>query len=49
MWAQFRDEVHRLYTEKKVLKREVAEKVGLSTDEVDRIRAQRGEKMQLFH
>jgi len=35
-WSKFRDRVHKLYTEEKLLKREVAEKVGLTTDEVDR-------------
>ena len=43
VWAAFRDKVFRLYTEERLLKREVAEKVGLTPDEVDRILQQYGD------
>jgi len=45
VWAEFRDEVHSLYVAEKLLKREVAEKVGLSTDEVDRILQEYGDPL----
>ena len=37
VWSQARDEVHKLYTEERLLKKEVAEKVELAPDEVDKI------------
>ena len=37
IWSKFRDKVHKLYTEERLLKREVAEKVDLNVDEVDKI------------
>ena len=45
VWAEFRDRVYRLYTEERLLKREVAEKVGLTADEVDRILQQYGDPL----
>ena len=45
VWAEFRDRVYRLYTEERLLKREVAERVGLTVDEVDRILQQYGDPL----
>ena len=45
VWAEFRDRVYRLYTEERLLKREVAERVGLTADEVDRILQQYGDPL----
>jgi len=45
VWAEFRDKVYKLYTEERLLKREVAEKVGLTLDEVDRILQQYGDPL----
>ena len=44
-WAEFRDEVYRLYTAENLLKREVAEKAGLLTDEIDRILQEYGDPL----
>jgi len=45
VWAEFRDKVYKLYTKEKLLKREVAEKVGLTVDEVDKILQQYGDPL----
>lgn len=45
IWAEFRDEIYKCYTEKKLLKRQVAEEVGLSTDKVDEILQQYGDPL----
>lgn len=44
-WSKFRDRVYKLYTEEKLLKKEVAEKVGLTTDEVDKILQEFGDPL----
>jgi len=45
IWAEFRDKVHKLYTEERLLKREVAERVGLTADEVDKILQEYGDPL----
>jgi transcriptional regulator with XRE-family HTH domain len=45
VWAEFRDRVYKFYTEERLLKREVAEKVGLTIDEADRILQQYGDPL----
>jgi len=45
VWNEFRDEVYGLYVKKRLLKREVAEKVGLTVDEVDKILQQYGDPL----
>ena len=45
VWSEIRDEVHKLYTEEKLLKREVSEKVGLALEEVDKILQQYGDPL----
>ncbi|MHA1711539.1 MAG: hypothetical protein ACTSUS_05695, partial [Candidatus Freyarchaeota archaeon] len=45
IWAEFRDRVYKFYTEERLLKREVAEKVGLAAEEVDRILQQYGDPL----
>jgi len=45
VWAEFRDKVYNLYTKEKLLKFEVAEKVDLTVDEVDRILQQYGDPL----
>jgi hypothetical protein len=45
IWAVMRDSVYKLYTEERLLKREVAERVGLTLDEVDKILQEYGDPL----
>ena len=44
-WSKFRDRVHKLYVEERLLKHEVAEKVGLTPDEVDKVLQEYGDPL----
>uniref|UniRef100_A0A6M3M3Z8 Putative methyltransferase n=1 Tax=viral metagenome TaxID=1070528 RepID=A0A6M3M3Z8_9ZZZZ len=45
VWSSFRDNVKKLYAEDRLLKREVAENVGLNVDEVDKILQEYGDPL----
>lgn len=47
VWAEMRDKVYKAYTEEKLLKREVAERVDLNLDEVDKILQEYGGPFKL--
>jgi len=45
VWAEFRDKAYNLYTKEKLLKSEVAEKIGVTVEEADKILQQYGDPL----